>query len=341
MKIKKFRNITKIKSTWEHLYNSNPNVTPFQSYESNYLYYKVFRYNKNRFYCSPVFFLAEENSQIVIVPLIINNIKKIIYDFSSLSPIDYYDIITSPNVTHTFVKEVLESIFSIYSSYQIQFSHINENSLIYKSIGHLNNKKEICVKINFTSNEYECYYASLSKHMRQNLRTAYNRINKDNISYHLKKYDLTIGNPDKEIWYKCQKMYEDRCDMKNNPKFAKIRNLIHRIGNPVNHIITQITEHAIFILFFENEPVAFLAGFYNSSKEIFYVPRLSGNNKFLRYNTGIVMLNETIKLLLQEGIKVLDLTRGNEPYKYSMGGVEHYNISIDESCKNILLKLKE
>lgn len=340
MKIKKFKNITKIKSTWENLYNLNPNMTPFQSYESNYLYYKVFRYNRNRFYCTPTFFLAEENNQTVIIPLIINKVEKIIYDFSSLSPIDYYDIIASTNTTNTFIKEVLQSILSNYSSYRIQFSHINENSLIYKLIGDLNNKKEICVKINFTTNDYESYYTSLSKHMRQNLRTAYNRINKDNISYHLKKYDSTTGNPDKNTWQKCQKMYEERCNMKNNPKFAKIRNFMHRIGNPVNHIITKTTERAIFILFFEDEPVAFLAGFYNLSKEIFYVPRLSGNNKFLKYNTGIIMLNETIKKLLNEGVKVLDLTRGNEPYKYSMGGVEHYNISIDESCKDILTELK-
>ena len=41
------------------------------------------------------------------------------------------------------------------------------------------------------------------------------------------------------------------------------------------------------------------------------------------------MLNESIKILLNEGVTRIDLTRGNEQYKYAMGGTEHYDYQYD------------
>jgi hypothetical protein len=41
-----------------------------------------------------------------------------------------------------------------------------------------------------------------------------------------------------------------------------------------------------------------------------------------------MLINEVSKILINEGVEVLDLARGEEPYKYSMGGVAHVNYTI-------------
>ena len=71
-----------------------------------------------------------------------------------------------------------------------------------------------------------------------------------------------------------------------------------------------------------------MIGLYNEKHNVVYVPRLSCNIKYLRYDPGILMLNESIKILLNEGIRIIDLTRGDEPYKFAMGGGDRQNYVI-------------
>ena len=42
-------------------------------------------------------------------------------------------------------------------------------------------------------------------------------------------------------------------------------------------------------------------------------------------------------MFVQEHVKILDLTRGTEPYKYAMGGIEHYTFCVDVKVQNCLL----
>lgn len=65
------------------------------------------------------------------------------------------------------------------------------------------------------------------------------------------------------------------------------------------------------------------------------IPRLSIDIKYARYSVGNLLINETIKYLTNsKGYEVFDLAQGNEPYKYVMGGVEHfkYNFKIGEDA---------
>ena len=48
---------------------------------------------------------------------------------------------------------------------------------------------------------------------------------------------------------------------------------------------------------------------------------------------GIVLLDKVIKELTREEKDCcMDLTRGDEPYKYAMGGVTHYNYCYKVYC---------
>lgn len=87
-------------------------------------------------------------------------------------------------------------------------------------------------------------------------------------------------------------------------------------------------DNVVFVLYIENDPAAYMVCFYDEHRPIVYVPRLSANVEYLKYDAGILLLNESIKHLLAEGISVVDLTRGDEPYKYAMGGVTVNNYTF-------------
>lgn len=68
---------------------------------------------------------------------------------------------------------------------------------------------------------------------------------------------------------------------------------------------------------------AFMSGLVKDN--VFVVPRLSINNEYRRYSPGIILINEAIKYFISDTkITILDLSQGQESYKYNMGGKEHY-----------------
>ena len=84
-------------------------------------------------------------------------------------------------------------------------------------------------------------------------------------------------------------------------------------------------------MFHNEEPISYVAGLYSENQNCYYVPRLCINNQFSRYSPGIVLLNEVVKVLIDEGVRYFDLMRGDEPYKTAMGGFVHNNYKL--RCK--------
>lgn len=327
MTVKTFSNPKSLQDIWNNIYEKDEHATPFMSYNAQVYYYKVFKFQRFRFIRKPCYFCVEDGGNRHLI-LACSKFKNTLYDITDLSPIDYFDIITDTH-DEKFIKKALYEIWKSSGCSHLKLYHANSYGNFVSSFPEIKNGKlEICVEIKFQSKFYDDYYSGLSKHQRQNLRTAYNRLNKEDIPFKIVKYskDNII---DKNVYKQCQLMYEKRCDNKNNPKLAKIRNFMHRFNNPVNGMLKCSTGKTIFVLYFFHNPVAYMAGFLSEDKKTYYVPRLSTNNCYLKYSTGIIMLNESIKILLNEGVTRIDLTRGNEQYKYAMGGTEHYDYQYD------------
>lgn len=324
----------KLKDTWQRLYNlSKDKYSYFQSYESNVLYYKVFRLKGVRRKYKPVFLYCYSDNQECIVPIIINDKQRIIRNFSSFGPIDYFDIISSSKAS-IWLVDVISAMMAKYHDYQFIFENCHESSDIYTALQLFRADKFSCVKINLKQwNSYEEYFMSLSKHQRQNIRTAYNKLNNNAIHYKLSYYDADQGWLNRDVLCKCQKMYEERCEIKNlHVNIGKIKRVIirmlHRFQDPLLDIISSSPLKYGFVLNFNLMPAAYMLGFYSNDKKGLLVPRLACNNEYARYDAGIIMLNEVIKYCYQNGLEYIDLTRGDEPYKISMGGKESYNFTF-------------
>lgn len=318
-----------LRTLWNRLY-AEGDYTPFQSWISNWWYFLTYGLKGSRRKFTPIFLLFTSAENVCIMPIAVERRRKKVIDFSVGGPIDYYDILCSSS-DNTFLKDCIIKLKALYEGYDIVLSNINETSRLYSVLSQCEIiEAEPCVKIDFSSSEYETYYQSLSKHQRQNIRTGYNKLHREGLNWRVERYDTNNPMPTAD-WNQCLKMYEARCRMKNKSGSGFKQRIVdwkNRHINLVNILIRRWDRVSSFVMYLNDIPVAFMSGMYNESHDTFYVPRLSCSNQYLRYDTGILMLNESIKILLTEGISTVDLTRGDEMYKFAMGGGKHVNYAI-------------
>lgn len=330
LKHQKYHTPFRLKRKWAELYQKG-NYTPFQSWELNRLWFLVYWLKGTRRKYRPSFYyFCDQEKNECIIPVLVNKKEKILANYSHFGPIDYYDIITS-NPNEVFLKGCLKSLFDDYPGYQVLFENVNEHSVLFNLLDGCEKTVAPCVRIEFKSLDYDEYFGDLSKHQRQNLRTAYNKLQKAGMAFSVVKYDAENRIP-LGVHKKCMKLYEERCVMKNGGYrrkgvFSKLAATKDSRTNLVNMLVRK-GDNVVFVLYIENDPAAYMVCFYDEHRPIVYVPRLSANVEYLKYDAGILLLNESIKHLLAEGISVVDLTRGDEPYKYAMGGVTVNNYTF-------------
>jgi len=323
---KTYRSPRKLCAIWAIMY-AEGDYTPFQSWISNWWYFVTYHLKGTRRQYQPRFLLFMDGGKQCIIPIAVNDKQKRVLDFSVGGPIDYYDVLCTTRDVE-FVKECLGEMRKLYKGYEIRLTNINESSLLINALQEeAIVEEEKCAKIVFASNKYENYYQSISKHQRQNIRTGYNKLGREGMVWRIEKYDAKKTMPH-GVRSKCLKMYEDRIRMKTRKSNGWRQRVVewkNRQINIVNILAQRWDRMASFVMFLNDEPVAYMFGVYSEKQDKFYVPRLSCNNQYLCYDTGILMLNESIKILLKEGVRMIDLTRGDEPYKLAMGGIVHKN----------------
>lgn len=180
----------------------------------------------------------------------------------------------------------------------------------------------------------EAYNQKLSKSTRQNLRTALNRMKKDNYEYEFSVYrniesDEIINNlcdihtkrtkvknkKSKEkldllhyyskIWHACYVEWHDR-------KYDIIKNSMKRMNNSI-FVIVKLNDVTVGYLYglMDNRAIRVMQNCFKM-EYAFYSPLFRGTYDFL-----IKQIQNESKNVMQ-----IDFTRGDEPYKYKLGGVE-------------------
>ena len=65
------------------------------------------------------------------------------------------------------------------------------------------------------------------------------------------------------------------------------------------------------------------------SRKTILVISAGTNDDFARYSPGILLMHEFIHHAIEEGLKVVDFTRGDERYKFVLGGKPHDNFDVE------------
>lgn len=207
---------------------------------------------------------------------------------------------------------------------------------------------------------FDAYLKTLHSSMRQNIRTAYNRIQKE--GKEMKVYILRNKDGkhiEKEIHAITDNEYNDvhiskkQMAVLKKEMYAFYYRRLQRyhvnkgrvkqwFNNHFNHLIynaEKLETAYTIILEIDGRAASFLYAFMLPKGDRMWIPILSFNTDYKFFSPGVIILCEFIKYLLNEtNVRCLDLGLGNEPYKQKMGGEVYeymnYRIVSFDSLRN-------
>jgi Protein involved in cellulose biosynthesis (CelD) len=318
-----------LKNIWDDFYQDNLYLSPYSSWEYNNISHNCFKFQTSRWKEKNFFLVEYENDKaLAIVPLTLRRgILNIFGDFESGGALDFiYPANTSLNVFETIFRDLR----AFFPKHTLCLNKINERSLLYKYLrekGYEPSSTRNCVKIEFR-NSYEEYFKSLSQNQRRNMHASHNRLAVDKKEYNL---DIKISSIVSETFMKDSlRIYNKREGERvghERGSFSKFRQLHFE---PITPAIKKMTGNFNAGLYLKGAGLmSFLSGFITNGNEII-CPRGAIDSTFARYYPGKLLINETIKwLIANTNIRCLDLSRGEEIYKYEMGGIQHINYAYE------------
>lgn len=321
---KKTYNINILKNDWIELQKKGGLNTPFQEYEYMKRTWQLLYpyYLKGKFV--PRFYsFYDEGECIMILPSIHYWNSRKAELLLNVNGLNYCDVLV---LDERYIKQALILVAKDYDS--LICNKVLESSLLYSALKDTLSADQTVnnVCIHFGDN-YEVYNKSLSKSTRQNLRTAYNRLNTDSKSLIFK---VLIGSNDMN-YAPFIDLYCKRHELRYGIKSNHLRKwfLLNQSFATLNYTMNK--KGLTMALYIDNQLAAFMSGMVGQKQE-YVVPRLSINDDFGFYSPGMLLLNETVKYFIgNTDIRHLDLSQGEEQYKYKMGGIVHisHNFTID------------
>lgn len=243
-----------------------------------------------------------------------------------LGPSDYYDVLHTLTVTSEQLRYMLQQIEKDYKAIASKFIHIKASSLIYQAIEGLPGVELSsldCVAIKLPDT-YEIYFQNLSKSVRQNIRTAYNRASKNKVSFQLEVF--TKEDRDQINWEHLKELYQKRNHLRKQKMYWKsalyyqLDYLFGKEKDLFDYEATKETDFTLAVLKMNEEIATYFFGFQtNNNLEI---NRVVINDYFKFYSPGLILFNEFIQQNIQH-LDLIDLTVGDEKYKFDLGGEKH------------------
>lgn len=169
----------------------------------------------------------------------------------------------------------------------------------------------------------------LSKNSRQNLRTASNRLQKDGKA-------LVFNDDDQQVdRQECMKLREAKLSVKY-ADFSLFWKYKYRIINRLRYTfpfltpITHYTKSKVMTAYDEEGKLrAFFNYGYDPDDKAIRIMAAGTDLDFARYSPGMLLMHQFILKSIQEGkLQVIDFTRGDEKYKFALGGELCLNHSI-------------
>ncbi len=331
IKLEKYYNIRSVKKAWQELYAGNPKLTPFQDYAYVKHYCSLLPNKRARY---QVFYLLSRNDgqgykPIMICPLstslIFRNSRG--YELLGGREADISDFIYSNNLTREELKDCLKRLLGALNR-PLRLRRLAGHSKILEAMKELfpklEMKEQTFLKIP-QQKDIDEYIAGLSKSTRQNIRTAYNRMNRDEI-----KFDLEVAYPTKdklELYNEAISAYVERQKKFYNKKYLlgskALTELYYKTFDPESRSLKDLANSFTAVLKLNGQVAGIMMALAHENTIV--VPRLAIDSEFNFYSPGVILIVETLRYMLAHTqLNSIDLSLGNERYKYSMGGEEYF-----------------
>lgn len=311
-------------------------MTVFQSYEWNMLVLKqYFNSCYNRLF-STVYCYETENA---IAPIIVQKKgisfrwigrKKGIYFLGVNSYSDYLNFIYS-DIQETELIELINEIRDDFDKLPFYLTFVREDTLTQKICVEYEAElyhKMVSVEVHLPNSKSD-YDKQLTKSTRQNLRTSLNRMRRDNVEY---KLDIKNGIIGQTLADKLVPIHLRRVLEKNSvsngivnsiSNWLRRRQLVYSENNNniVNNAMRTLPNSILIICELDGQIAGYLYGLTEEStvrilqncfvdEYKFYSPMIRGTYDFL------------VKQIENREISCVDFTRGDEGYKYKLGGID-------------------
>jgi len=340
VRINDAQKFAKLKTDWEHL-QEGLEMTVYQTYDWNWLLYQEWKKSfLNKISSEVNVYVVQDNSIVVaILPIIVQRYKtktkwfgrdKGLYLLGHGSYSDYLNLVYC-DISDMIMDKIIEKICNDYPNLHLIISDVREDVFLCfylkrKGIIPIKESVAVSVKMLETVSQYD---ACISKNTRQNLRTASNRMRKENINYELS----VLGEiHETELLYELRRIHINRMKIKN----MKDMDLLHKISSYIristriykeinNNIIyssmQMMSNSCLVIVKLNSKIIGYLYGL-RDRKTI----RIMQNCFIDEYKFYSPLFRGAYDFILQcyenKEIEEVDFTRGNEDYKYKLAGTE-------------------
>lgn len=316
--IKTYYSIREVKTFWEHIILHDDSRF-YSTYAMNELY-EVYRKTsvsnilRGNTKCAYIAAFDKENC-VCIAPLCLDVYpQKIITLLGHGTNAAYLDFIYNDA---GYVKNLLDYILEAFPEYKISFYFVPSNSPLADILHRKHTFSNFCIKLN----DFESWMHDLSKSMRQNIRTSYNRMATDGYSCSLR----ILNNADPELrqeMRKCNEIYQKRKTEWNRDSgqedVSKIRSRLFLQRDVIYRALRKSGNASLAELLINGKCCAFFICFAVNGGVL--VPRLAIDTNYARYSPGIVLICEYLKQINVVPYN-FDLCRGTESYKLKLGGI--------------------
>lgn len=277
------------------------------------------------------YLVSVENKIILIAPLFIRKNEAVVAGTNEW--FDFVDFFYSSDASENEIEKAISFLITQMKNEGINRLHWNwmpNDSLSHTIVGgasYRKSREKVVDNTTIPFNDYDSYKAALSKSTKQNLRTALNRLNRDNKKYEFQSSLMSNISP--KLIEDCLNLYYSRQKTKYGAGFLRkvtIKTL------DFNTRLLKRGEGVIAAFLIDGEVAGFMYGYINLQKHSLEIPKLAIDEKFGFYSPGMLLVDSTIKYLADNTqIKYLDLCRGTEQYKLRMGGEVYptYNYTIE------------
>lgn len=234
-------------------------------------------------------------------------------------------------------KEYLDFLFSElkkrYNTSFFSLENISEKTKSYDIIAQNYNSTHVdslCMTLPL-KDDYNEYYQSMSKSMRQNIRTAFNRSRRDSVEMDY----VVVEKMTPELSKQLMEIRAQRLQKKKDETIAtystkariynKCRDALVRFTSVNIDIMNEVENCWCFIAKCNGEIGAFFYSLYKPENKTVYLILAGVDKKYAWYSPGITQLMTFIEKEISDGkntIETFDMTRGNEKYKYDLKAAE-------------------
>ena len=318
------KGISQLRERWLEFEKGNELFTAYQSYDlsesifKTYIPYRAIN-RENPFFLEACVTDDKGGAEcIAIIPLASSGEGTVTFGYSQSMPV--YDFIWKPGLDKGIMGRCVDALLKKYPG--IVISLVREESFLYEFLSE-KYESDISrnVRVDIKSSAQE-WFSGLSKSIRQNIRTSYNRAVTDGVVFDFKMEkgkDLSKGTVKKimDTYVSRRRSFSDG--------LSKTKEMMIRYCHYNTRAMTRLDTSIVATLWHGDTLAAFWAGYFSPAGESVTVPRLSINPVFSRYSPGSILINESIKEFhnTYPKIRIFDLSSGTEKYKYDMGGVEY------------------